>query len=156
MSYKQFTETVEQNIKTHGCNIVSSYDSKGRVFSYTIGLTDRGWPELIISGPPPEVAGTALNRAVAELKSRCSERGPTPGDILNDPLLVPVELRKVDPRVLLGYMAQAVYRQERVGGPAPEALQVVWPDELGLWPGEEGCNANINNVQILDDLPGVH
>lgn len=49
----------------------------GALFSYTVGLTDRGLPELAIYGLPPHAAGGLLNavarHALDHGKLRCGE-----------------------------------------------------------------------------------
>jgi hypothetical protein len=96
-------------------------------FAYTVGLTAAGLPELVISGLPHETAATLLNDAArhsltAEVK---------PGDVLNDIASVPFKVAPA-PRAEVN-MARHLYGPDTV-----LALQLVWPDNEGFYPGDAG------------------
>lgn len=149
---------VEASIADHGLYIAHARDWRGRLFSHTIGLTDNGWPELIIAGPSPEVATQCLHRAVLELMEfeEVFGQGPHPGSVVLDAFFLPGRLRAVDPVALLGYMQSAIDRQQLRGGPMPTALQLVWPDEDWQFPEDETCSPCIRDAQELDCCPRVH
>lgn len=101
---------------------VQATDSHGVPMAYTVGLSGRGRPELVVTGKSPPDAHDLLQAVLA------GEEEPRPGrrcDLLVGPALwlFPV-IRATALRV-----AAALY-------PGLEALQVVWADSLGRWPWE--------------------
>lgn len=96
-------------------------------FCYTVGLTVAALPELVISGLPHETAATLLNLAGerslgAEFKA---------GDVLDG--IAGVPLRVVAAPSAAVNMARHLYGFGRV-----VALQLVWPDTAGAYPGDAG------------------
>lgn len=99
----------------------------GRVpYAYTVGLTGRGLPELVVSGKTPAAAGDLIEAVLAE-------GAPQPGrpfDVLLGPALQVVGVRSTG---WLLPVAVALY------GPRVQAVQLVWADAAGRWPGERGA-----------------
>ncbi len=93
-------------------------------FSYTIGLTARGWAELIITGLPPGVAEQFIRNAVDEQQENGPFRAGDRSQELTESGSV-VFTRAVDVR---GMTATAAI----VG--SFTALQMVWPDSQGHLP----------------------
>jgi hypothetical protein len=93
-------------------------------FAYTIGLHERGLPELLVTGMPPERARLVLDSVAHYLvkggRPVPGERMLVGGELLLD--FVQVE----HPDAHLNF-AVSIY------GPV-RALQVVWPDEQGHRP----------------------
>jgi hypothetical protein len=117
-------------------------------FTYTIGLSDLGWPELIIAGVAGQNAGQILNAIV----DQCLESfgAPVEGVRMNRVVQdFPVRFQSISDAQRDEYMRWAVARQERVNGPPPRALQVVFPDPVGLWPDDPECEAKTVFVQQL-------
>lgn len=108
-------------------------DSFDATFSYTVGLTAKGLPELWIATLHPKQAALLLNtlgdKAVAE--------GALPlGVPLDIDWSVPVRLRgpvAVDTAEV--FVASAVYPDAQV-----TVVQVLWPDDAGVFPDEVGYN----------------
>lgn len=93
-------------------------------FSYTVGLTARGWPELITTGLPAAVADTFIRNAIDVQ----AENGPfRPGD-RTDELTESGHVVFITVSDLRGMTAAT----EIVG--AFSALQLVWPDSAGSLP----------------------
>ena len=95
---------------------------RGLQMAYTVGRTERGEPELVVTGKPPDEAHDLL-AALLE-----GEERPVPHarcDLLAGPALwvLPVDR----PERLA--VAWQLY-------PELTALQVVWADTLGRWPWE--------------------
>jgi hypothetical protein len=131
--------TMERNITTTGVHFMGVFgDQESPSFCYSVGLADRGWPELIAVGLPLEAAHVVLNDLVSWYAK--AERRPAVGDCNTDVANLPLRLGSVGPVALHEYCAQAVYRQERVGGPPPTALQMVIPDSDGNFPLDSGYN----------------
>lgn len=97
----------------------------GEPFSYTVGLTLAGLPELVISGLPAELAGGLLNTAAQQ--SLTEEF--TAGQVLTETASVP--LRAVEAPTAEVNMARRLYPDHQV-----RALQLVWPDAGGAFPGD--------------------
>lgn len=93
-------------------------------FSYTVGMTPAGLPELLIAGLNFSNSGVLLNLAVERHLKQEIEAGDVLDSIAN------VAFRVVPaPAAKLG-VAKALYGQVR-------ALQLVWPAENGSYPGDK-------------------
>jgi hypothetical protein len=96
-------------------------------FAYTVGLTEAGLPELVISGLPVGTAQSILNTAARQ----SLETSLRPGQALTDVASVP--LRVIDAPFAEVNMARRLYPGKDV-----QALQLVWPDSAGAYPAEPG------------------
>lgn len=116
-------------VDTHGWAIrhVLGYSSAAP-FSYTVGLTARGWDELLITGLPADVADVFIRNAVDEQESRGAFQAGDRTDALTESGSV-VFIRVEDLRGLTA--------AERILGDF-EALQLVWPDSNDVFPWDIG------------------
>lgn len=96
-------------------------------FCYTVGLTTAGLPELVIAGLPYETSGALLNDAA---RVHLAEE-ITPGATVDGVATVP--FRAVDAPLSEVNMARNLYGAENV-----RAIQLVWPDAGGAFPGDAG------------------
>jgi hypothetical protein len=118
-------------------------------FAYTVGLTQRGLPELAIAGLPPELCMQLLNR----LATRMVDEGLELQDGAKVDKIAQgfaVTVHEVDADV-----AQEVFRVAGSMYGTVKAWQVFWPDAQGLFEGEEGFDAKFRGRQRLlqpDDL----
>ena len=148
--YDAFIEHNEELIKSdYKCAVIGVGDGTFPPFTYTVGLTDMGWPELIVAGINPQIGTLLINRIVAHYL----EIGVVPADgveLSGDTLdfTYPTRLKQRNDAVNT-HMFQAVYRQERVEGPAPTALQIIFPDEDGRFPSDPGVDEKTVRVQLL-------
>ena len=120
---------LERIVDTHGWAIRHVLgDGAAAPFSYTVGLTARGWDELVITGLPAEVADVFIRNAVDEQESSGAFQ---PGD-RTDALTESGEVAfiRVDDR-------RRLTAAERMLGDF-EALQLVWPDSNGSFPWDIG------------------
>jgi hypothetical protein len=103
-------------------------------FCYTVGLSMREWPELIILGII-DLGEVALRRVVAHFINAGTE--PAPGDyqIFNEKHLV--RLRACDPFTEEWPLNVA---GSFAGRENLRALQVLIPDDHGRYPGEDGAS----------------
>jgi hypothetical protein len=93
-------------------------------FSYTVGLTTRGWAELVITGLPPEVAEQFIRNAVDEQQgNRPFQAGDRTEELTESGSVMFTEAVNVR-----GMTATAAI----VG--SFTALQMVWPDSQGCFP----------------------
>lgn len=91
--------------------------------AYTVGLTARGRPELVVTGKPPDAAHDLVAAALA------GEEEPVTGgrcDLLQGPAIQVVQVAR--PRLLR--VAWQLY------GSRTRALQLLWADSRGRWPWE--------------------
>jgi hypothetical protein len=109
-------------------------------YAYTIGLHERGLPELLVSGVAPQRAAWLLNRVAA----RALRGEPlTPGQrikLIPGPLIEIVEVEQPDAHM---DMAVAFY------GSDFQARQLVWPDGRGRWPWAVGFEDGRRTQPVL-------
>lgn len=115
----------------------------GPPFLYSIGFQDHGHPEVIVVGLPHEV----MHGMVANFYKRVSEGelfrdGERVVDILHG---YEVEMRTVPQPGRPLYQAMNYYCVEFI-----DALQVLWPDKEGFFPGEDGMDANMEYAQDIE------
>jgi hypothetical protein len=133
---------VRVNIANYGWHATGVFQSEGNddpewsPFLYTTGLTDRGWPELVMYG----LDAHSMHGVVKNVIDHCivTDEAPRAGMQLNEILGsgLPLRLRGV----LDGEfgITEEYYKLKALDGEAaePEYLQVVWPDAEGTFPGE--------------------
>lgn len=100
---------------------------RGRTpLAHTVGLTECGLPELVVTGLPESAGAALLNAAVA----RALRDEVRPGQVLRlpaAPVLAVIEVEQAAERLPV---ATALYLD------AVRALQLVWPDGCGRYPWE--------------------
>jgi hypothetical protein len=131
----QYAARLRQIIAEHGWAVQTIHgDQDDPPFSYTVGLTEAGLPELVIIGLPENVAGTILNmlaKRSLETDLEVGQRYELPnGDQNLEYLIGPVSSPS---RRSYLKMAAVLYDRHRV-----KALQVIWPSKDGLFPTDEG------------------
>ena len=115
-------------------------------FQYTIGLQIHGHPELAIVSAPADWGHellTVLARRVLDGERLLA------GEIL-------AGLAAGDLRLRVHAASDFLRRELRfayVGDQPPDALQIVWPDEQGVLPGEPDCDERYARSQVMPDLP---
>lgn len=113
-------------------------------FTYTVGLTDRGWAELIVTGLPVEVAGVYLANAVDEQESRGAFGAGQRSSALTES--GEVIFIKVDDT------SGMTATHELMGD--FEALQLIWPDSTDRFPWQVGYRNGPTTQPILGEFPG--
>ena len=112
-----------------------------RPFAYTIGLHDRGLPELLISGLPPRTSKRLLNSIAHRIVDDGTRLQPaTHIDYQGEFLLEVVEVDHPD--VHLGF-ALAIF------GEPIRALQLVWTDDPRQWPWDRGWRHGRRSQPVL-------
>lgn len=125
------------DVTRHGWHCVQVQgDAKNPPYSHTVGF-HKTWkhPELLVMGLPPEVSHQVLGMA-----SEMIARGHVFRPELRDSALF--EGKDCLPRTIPGtahrkYMGLAVWFYRDTPGGFP-ALQILWPDDNGRFPGELG------------------
>jgi hypothetical protein len=101
------------------------YDTEAP-FAYTVGLTVAGLPEIVVAGLPADLAQQILNAAAR----RMLDVEFQPGEMVDD--VASVSFRVMAAPDAAVNMAHHLYPARRV-----RALQLVWPDKDGAYPGDE-------------------
>lgn len=126
---------VRQNIKSFGQHLFQVFgDGPDPGFTYTIGNTDRGLPELLLIGDfSSHIAAGLLN----ELGAKMREDGKPPATgLVAISWSIPVKVRQAGPLARSRYTIQV---SEYLGHDRYSVLQVMVCDENGRYPGDAGC-----------------
>ncbi|MBC9006800.1 DUF4262 domain-containing protein [Micromonospora aurantiaca (nom. illeg.)] len=102
-------------------------------FAYTVGLTAHDYPELITAGLPPEVAHSLLNdlaRRVYDTAERFTH-GQRLSDVIAGYDAIIIDGPPTDE--LLPGLAISRYGRDRI-----RLQQMVWPDQQGRFPWDDG------------------
>jgi hypothetical protein len=136
---EEYLDELRATIRIHGW-VVQGVEDDRLPYAYTIGLHNRGLPELVVTGLPPERAAHVLNDVAA---AACGGRVFRPGAhvaVGDGPLLEIVEVDHPD-----AHLNFAV----ALGGPEIRALQLVWADDRGRWPWAAGWGPGQRRQPVL-------
>ncbi|GAA4544111.1 DUF4262 domain-containing protein [Amycolatopsis samaneae] len=113
---------------------------KGPPWAYTVGLSERKLPELVVTGLPPHPAGLLLNGMAAHA-SHAEPPGHGERFVLRDgPEIEVVELTEPSAHLV---MAVGLY------GPGIRARQLVYPDDEGCWPWDADFRGGRGGQPVL-------
>ena len=138
---QEWMDLIYEQVQRNG-RFVQFVESDRTPFAYTIGLHERGLPELLVTGMPPERANLVLD-TVAEYLVRGGR--PVPGErmlIGGELLLDFVQVEHPDAHLKFAFYFY---------GPELRALQLVWPDDHGHRPW---C-AQFSNGDVRQPVFGV-
>jgi hypothetical protein len=147
-SFQDMVDKIEKDIAGPlKCGVIGVFGEDSAPFNYTVGLSDLGWPELIISGLDLKVGVTLLNNVVR----RCLEDlgAPIEGIVVKKAANFPLRLQSISDEQRDQYMTISVKRQTELTGSPPRALQVVYPDPEGRYPDDPECEAKTSFLQQL-------
>ncbi|GAC1425249.1 MAG: DUF4262 domain-containing protein [Burkholderiaceae bacterium] len=118
-------------------------DRSGPVFYYTVGLTARGLPELVVFGLDPETGQKALENIAGMLVEGMP---PSDGTLLHNVLRnVPVTLRDIpDMKTQMHMRYASEFFPDGVRG-----MQVIWPDTAGHFPWQQDYDSSMAVYQRL-------
>lgn len=124
-------------------------------FSYTVGLAERGWPEIIITCIDQDTARGVINGIVAFYKN--SATFPTAGAIFPPGFPMPFEAIEVEAHDAPEHLTMASQRLTRLGKDPGDlrVLQLVYSDTVGRFQWEEGFDQNWRQV-LLGNPPLPH
>lgn len=130
---------VEAKIAEHGWAVQGVGAGDGEpAFAYTVGLVDQGRPELVMFGLPMNVMHVLLNDlAASDL--------PAPGSLVHEVANMPLRLDVVDPARSSEFLTVAAAHARGT----VDAVQVVWPDREGRFPGDPGFDVELGKAQPL-------
>lgn len=141
-----YFKKVIENINKTGLhyNLISS-DGYTPAFIYTIGLTQTyKHPELILFGLPHDTLISIMNHAVKLIANgeRLENGKKYFGFVIN----FPIRIEKIHESQIQTYLIGAswYYKSQEF-----DALQIVWPDPNGIFPNEDGFEAQYNKAQPL-------
>jgi hypothetical protein len=144
-------EAIARGVAANGWQAISVTDHPPP-FIYTCGLmTTFHEPEIILFGLSPEVAYSILQALVEDIRGGHSFA--VPGVYEGVLIKLPIAIRPVDPsqhELYLGYAMGHCRYTSNPGGLV--AVQVFWPDEQGLFPFDDGCDAEVSSLQPRLDL----
>jgi hypothetical protein len=108
--------------------------------AYTLGLTPRGRPELVVTGLPPRRATWLLNAVASYALDTAVPRPGESVQVEGGPLMEVV--RVAEPSAHL-FTAVEFY------GPGIQALQLAWADDRGHWPWDAGFRGHKGGQPVL-------
>jgi hypothetical protein len=115
-------------------------------WAYTVGLTDFGRPEFVVTGMSTKRAHELLNDVASHVVH--ADAALQPGDqisLVGGPAIEVVELTETKARLVT---AIDIY------GPGIRALQLVYADDRGHWPWEVGCRGRQDVLGMRASRPG--
>lgn len=107
-------------------------------FSYSIGLQDRGWPEILISGLHPRHAHSILNDIAAMIRKRGAplKEGEILEGMLEGGFLM--RARELSPLEVGANLILACRRSADLARKPPRAFQLIYQDPEHRWPEDPG------------------
>jgi Domain of unknown function (DUF4262) len=143
---QDYFEELRSRVQKHGW-AVQYVEIDRAPYAYTVGLHDRGLPELLVTGLSPSWAGRLLN-CIA--RDAVEGHVLTPGEHLTQgagPIIEIVEVEHPD-----AHMDWAI----AFGGPDVRALQLVWADDCGRWPWALGFDGGRTRQPVLGVRAAPH
>ena len=143
----------EQIIQRHGWAVQSVFadpEADEPSFSYSIGLCQKGLPELIVLGLPHPLASELLHILARRLMDMGQDYKSLVG-IVDVGFNVPVFLHPCRAEDVKDYALRAIHR----GGPKISFLQVCFPNPQGKFAWEVGFEGHPKLYRILGEPVAV-
>lgn len=133
-------DRIRDDIRRQRFSMVSVAGSaRSAEFSYTVGLTEHGLPELLVTAVRPREAGQLL--------------GLWADYLLDKSAVLPGETLETGPWLLeavaVEHPEQHLLVADRCYGERLRALQLVWADAAGRWPWDLGHRARRAGQPVL-------
>lgn len=145
----KYRERMEEIIRRHGFMVQAVFATQEEPdslpFQYTIGLHDRGLPELVSIGLPGDVGHALLNDVAAVIAQRKEAGEPLAGEVSHERWPLPFYLLAADVPKAEDYATGA---RNRSAGEA-QYLQVCWPDKHGRFPWHGDAEGSYKDAQPL-------
>jgi hypothetical protein len=146
-----FRARIEREIEEHGLALQSVLSRPG--VTHTMGLSDRGHPELLLVGFTPVEASSllleAMQRGVLEALSDGAE------ELQLDGVRVRLERRSMNEVGRLVNLARILARRR---GRTVQCVQLLYPDAEDRFPGSPGCDPACTRLQdpsgVVFDVAG--
>ncbi|MFF4940766.1 DUF4262 domain-containing protein [Micromonospora sp. NPDC000729] len=116
-------------------------------FAYTVGLTAHDYPELITAGLPPEVAHSLLNDLARRVYDKAERftHGQRLSDVIAGYDAIIIDGPPTDE--LLPGLAISRYGRDQV-----RLQQMVWPDQQGRFPWDNGYHFDPRTQPLIGRL----
>lgn len=139
-----FLEKIEAKIAKHGWAAVSIFsEEETPPFSYSVGLSRLGLPEILVFGLPPDTAGSLINDVGRKMREEGGAVAlDTPYEEVSNFAVV---FRRM-PQVSNAKYMRVTWAS---CGPGFDAVQMYWPDEAGVFPWEEGFDERFRDHQLM-------
>jgi hypothetical protein len=142
---REYLDGLRATIAKHGWAVQGVFAAEGQEggsFSYTVGMTEAGLPELWVDSLDPRMAAGILN-AVGQVQ--CSRGVALDGEV-DAGYSVPFRVRgPVDNEAAEAFTALAMYPHPQI----VEVRQVLFPDAAGRFPDEDGYDAEALPQRVL-------
>lgn len=150
MNYKKLQEYWERLcslVDTHGWAVQGVMSDGVRPgFAYTVGLSASGLPEIFAIGLPHSSALSILNTTAQKLLA--GEISTTPQTPIPELANLPLAFREDNADRVLSSLSRSALRWSMENGIAScDVIQLVFPDEQGIFPWEPGCQQHIISLQ---------
>lgn len=139
----------EHIIEEYGIEVIGVFgtiEKPGPNFTYSIGMMDHGWPEIIAVGLPNITAHTFINQLFALTKA-CGIP-PNIGEFDTELANLPMKFGAVSENNIREYLCQAYYRSEEKQIKM-RAIQLIWCDREGIFPDETGFDESMRKLAVL-------
>lgn len=140
-------EIIERNYQQFGLHIAMIFGGGSGGFTYTVGMTGIGLPEVICFGLDGRMIGPYLNRYFVEIKSGLIKPGPGVLSPDDNWFNMPMIIIDADADLAREYTAQAEEFARHKGWPKPSYVQWCWPDSKGALPWEPSFEDRFKGVQ---------
>jgi len=145
-AFEKLNESLDAMIERHGWAVLAVFadpDTNTPTFSYTVGLTAKNKPEMIVMGMPPDNARIVLNGLARRLLAGEVKRHERLSMVLTEgyePVLIEADTARAR-----DFLRAAIHRY----GDQVQALQLVLPDAANRLPWEEGFDRNMMGTQLI-------
>jgi hypothetical protein len=109
-------------------------------YSYTVGLTSHGRPEIVVTGMRQQRAADLLNGAAAHLLHTDPPAAGERVQLIDGPLIEIVSVTQPSAHL---------YVAAELCGPDLRALQLVYADDRGHWPWDRGFRGGRGGQPVL-------
>jgi hypothetical protein len=141
-------QKILHDIATIGWSLIGiDSDNQGPSFVYSIGMMQTlNHPEIIMFGLDTSLMATVINDIGDDIRSGRPFRQPGlyEGILKNFACKIEPVHEKYHPE----YLGYAMWHRRHVGHIGTlQAVQCLWPDKVGLFPGDPGCDPAIAQRQ---------
>lgn len=161
---QDFVDKMDNIATEHGHAVLTVPGASPQTsFTYTIGLAERGWPEIVLYSLAPETARMMLNLVIERIKTL--DVVPEAGMTIEKALNVPVQLGLIAEDKLAAHFVLATQRAKAKGygeitdtsdGPSVAGLQLIWPDPAGRLPTDSDYDHQNFPQPLLNDKTKLH
>lgn len=150
-TYAEVLKMYKENVEKYGYTVVFvGGDKESRPFAYTIGLTEKGLPEFIVSGHlSARTAYTILSVACQETLAN----GEIPLGLNTSLYSIQADFQSISPQMVEAYLGQAILMYGNgIESKRVRATQIVWADASNKLPHEEGFNPECAQTLLKNQL----